>query len=131
MRDSDSETRVRLDLWLWAARFFKTRRLAVEAIKAGHVSVDGGAAKPSRELRIGDELSIKKGSVTFFVKVMDLDDKRGPAARAQQLYEETPESIANRERQRELHRLGALTTPHPHNRPDKRDRRRLADLKRT
>ena len=90
-----------------------------------------GAAKPSRELRIGDELSIKKGSVTFFVKVMELDDKRGPATRAQQLYEETPESIANREQQRELHRLGALTTPHPHNRPDKRDRRRLADLKRT
>ena len=130
MRDSDLKTRVRLDLWLWAARFFKTRRLAVEAIKAGHISMGSVAAKPSRELRIGDEMSIKKGSVTFSVKVLDLDDKRGPATRAQQLYEETPESIATRERQRQLQRLGALTTPHPHNRPDKRDRKRLADLKR-
>jgi ribosome-associated heat shock protein Hsp15 len=123
--------RVRLDVWLWAARFFKTRRLAVEAVKAGHVEVGGQVAKPSREVHLGDELTIRKDALQWVIVVDGLDDTRGPACRAQQLYHETPESIAERERQRELRRLGALTTPHPHNRPDKRDRRRLAGLKRS
>lgn len=123
--------RVRLDVWLWASRFYKTRRLAVEAVKAGHVAVGGQVAKPSREVHLGDELTIRKDALQWVVIVDGLDDTRGPASRAQQLYHETPESSAERERQRELRRLGALITPHPQQRPDKRDRRRLADLKRT
>jgi ribosome-associated heat shock protein Hsp15 len=87
---------MRLDKWLWAARFFKTRTLAVEAIEGGRVSVNGDRAKPAKELRIGDTLAIRRPPFEHVVRVRDLSDKRGPASVAATLFEETEESRARR-----------------------------------
>jgi ribosome-associated heat shock protein Hsp15 len=87
---------VRLDKWLWAARFFKTRALSVEAIEGGRVSVNGDRAKPAKELRVGDAVTIRRPPFEHAVVVKDLSDKRGPAAVAATLYEETAESRARR-----------------------------------
>ena len=87
---------MRLDKWLWAARFFKTRTLAVEAIEGGRVSVNGERAKPAKELRIGDTLAIRRPPYEHVVRVRDLSDKRGPATVAAALFEETEESRARR-----------------------------------
>ena len=87
---------MRLDKWLWAARFFKTRSVAVQAIDAGHVSVNGERAKPAKELRAGDELVVRRPPFEHRVVVKALSDRRGPAAEAAQLYEETAESRARR-----------------------------------
>jgi ribosome-associated heat shock protein Hsp15 len=113
---------MRIDRWLWTARLFKTRGLAAEAVKGGRVHVNGVAAKPSREVGLGDELEITIGSLRRTVIVRGAAERRVSAAQAAPLYEETPESIAERERQRELHRLaGPLDLG---GRPTKRDRRR-------
>ena len=87
---------MRLDKWLWAARFFKTRTLSVEAVEAGRVSVNGDRAKPAKELRVGDAVAIRRPPFEYAVVVKDLSDKRGPAAVAATLYEETVESRARR-----------------------------------
>jgi ribosome-associated heat shock protein Hsp15 len=117
-------TRVRLDKWLWAARFFKTRGLAAEDIGRGRVSVNGQVAKASRELKPGDLLQWRQGPVQRSVKVLALSQVRGPAPQAQALYEETPESIAARERAAEARRLGAEPASSiEQGRPTKRDRR--------
>ena len=87
---------MRLDKWLWAARFFKTRTLAVEAIEGGRVSLNGDRAKPAKELRIGDTLSIRRPPFEHVVRVRALSDKRGSAAVAAELFEETEESRARR-----------------------------------
>ncbi len=87
---------MRLDKWLWAARFFKTRTLSVEAIEGGRVSVNGDRAKPAKELRVGDAVAIRRPPFEYAVVVKDLSDKRGPAAVAAALYEETVESRARR-----------------------------------
>ena len=87
---------MRLDKWLWAARFFKTRALAVEAIAGGRVSVAGERAKPAKELKVGDRVSIRRPPFEFAIAVKALSDKRGPAAVAATLYEETEESRARR-----------------------------------
>jgi len=120
--------RVRLDKWLWAARFFKTRSLAVDEIGKGRVSVNGQTAKASRELRVGDRVELRHGSVPRAIVVRGLSEVRGPAPVAQALYEETAESIAERERLAQARRAGvepALAIEQ--GRPTKRDRRRLAD----
>lgn len=122
---------VRLDRWLWAARFFKTRRLAVDAVKTGKVSVDGVRAKPARAVRIGQRLSIRKGLETFEVDVTALSEQRGPASVARTLYAETPASQAAREHQRLEHRAAAAALPRPEHRPERRDRRALAAFKRS
>ncbi len=119
------ESGVRLDKWLWAARFFKTRALATEAINGGHVHLNGGRIKPSRAVKSGDTLTIRKGPQEFTVTVLALSARRGPAAEARRLYEESTESIEQRERLSEERRLHAAKTPHPDRRPDKRDRRRI------
>jgi ribosome-associated heat shock protein Hsp15 len=119
---------VRLDKWLWAARFFKTRSLAAEEIARNRVQVNGQTAKASRELRPGDEVALRAGGVPRTVRVRGISDVRGPAPVAQQLYEETPESVAEREafvRQRRLAPEPALSIEQ--GRPTKRDRRQLAD----
>jgi len=117
-------TRVRLDKWLWAARFFKTRGLAADDIGRGRVSVNGQVAKASRELKPGDLLQWRQGTVLRVVKVLGLSHQRGPAPQAQALYEETPESIAARERAAEARRLGAEPAASlEQGRPTKRDRR--------
>lgn len=118
---------VRLDKWLWAARFFKTRRLAVEAIEGGKVKLEGARAKPAKEIRVGNELAVRKGPYEHVVVVRGLSERRGPATEAQALYEETTASLAARERLQA--ELKAVSLPTPEGRPNKRDRRRLTALK--
>jgi len=117
---------VRIDKWLWAARFFKTRTLAADAVKGGRVELGGARVKASKEVAAGDELRITIGQVRRTVIVRELSDKRGPAKVAVTLYEETPESVAAREAAAEERRL---QSPPPGAdlgmRPTKRDRRRL------
>lgn len=123
--------RLRVDKWLWAVRFCKTRRLAVEEIDHGRVRVNGVAAKPSREVKPGDEVSITQpGGITRHVKVVGLSAQRGPAPVAQQLYEETPQSIAAREEAARMRRL-APEPAHSYSegRPTKRDRREIDRLR--
>lgn len=121
----------RLDKWLWAARFFKTRSLATQEIGKGRVQVNGQDAKASREVRPGDRIELRQGTVARTVLVLAVSDVRGPAPVAQALYEETPESIAAREAAAQRHR----EAPEPslaitQGRPTKRDRRDLADWNR-
>ncbi len=117
--------KVRLDKWLWAARFFKTRALAATAIGGGKIHVNGARAKPAYAVHPGDELQIRKGPYQFTVVVKDLSRSRGPAGVAALLYEETPESIADRRRLAEQHRLLAVAGPQPGERPTKRQRRQM------
>ena len=117
---------MRLDKWLWCARFYKTRSLATEEIAKGRVTVNGQAAKPARDLRCGDTVALRQGPVARTVLVRALSGARGPAPVAQLLYEETPESIAARERAAEQRRMA----PEPaaalqEGRPTKRDRRNI------
>jgi len=125
---------MRLDKWLWAARFYKTRGLAVESIDKGRVHVNGQTAKRSRELHVGDRVSIRQGAQVDFareLRVLGLSEVRGPAPVAQLLYEETAESIAARAAQvlaRPYVADPALTIEQ--GRPTKRDRRELADWQR-
>ena len=113
---------MRIDRWLWTARLFKTRGLAAEAVRGGRVHVNGVAAKPSREVEPGDELEITIGTLRRTVIVRGAAERRVSAAEAAPLYEETAESLAEGERQRELRRLaGPLDLG---GRPTKRDRRR-------
>jgi ribosome-associated heat shock protein Hsp15 len=122
--------RVRIDKWLWAARFFKTRSAATDAVAGGHVHVDGERVKPARDIKVGDRLEIRRGQQRFRVTVMGLADRRGPASVAAALYEEDAESIAARERQREERRLAKPIGADLSARPTKRDRRRLDALRR-
>lgn len=122
---------VRLDKWLWAARFYKTRSLATQEIDKGRVQVNGQVAKPARELRLGDLIEIRQGPVARALHVTGLSHVRGPAPVAQALYAETPESLAQREEAARQRR----ETPEPataieQGRPTKRDRRKLADWNR-
>lgn len=113
---------MRVDKWLWAARLVKTRALAAEAVRGGRVHVNGVAVKPSRELKPGDRLEISLGQgMRKVVDVRALAERRGPAAEAALLYEETPESIAAREQAATERRLAA--PPSLGSRPSKRDRR--------
>jgi ribosome-associated heat shock protein Hsp15 len=113
---------MRVDKWLWTARLFKTRALAAEAVKGGRVHVNGVAAKPSREVGPGDELTMTLGPLRRTVIVRAEAERRVSATEATQLYDETPESVAERERQAELRRLGGPVGLGE--RPTKRDRRR-------
>lgn len=122
---------VRLDKWLWAARFYKTRSLAVDEIGKGRVDVNEQPAKPARSLRVGDKVSMRREGVVRTVVVLALSEVRGPAPVAQKLYEETPESIAERKKQAEQRRFGAEPSQAiEQGRPTKRDRRKLADWNR-
>ncbi len=117
---------MRLDKWLWAARFYKTRALAVDDIGKGRISVNGQVAKASRELRLADTVLIRQGPVQRTVVVQGLSNLRGPAPVAQALYAETPESLAERSRAAEARRLSAEPAlAIEQGRPTKRDRREL------
>lgn len=125
------DTRVRLDKWLWAARFYKTRALAAEEIAKGRISVNGQPAKASRELRPGDRVALRQGPIERVVDVKALSTVRGPASVAQALYAETADSIAARQRAAEARRLAAEPADTiAQGRPTKRDRRHLADWQR-
>lgn len=121
------EEKIRIDKWLWAARFFKTRSLASQAVGGGHVQVNGSRVKPSRVVQIGDILQIRRGEEEFVVVVQGLSERRGPAVLAQALYQETEESRQGREAARQLRREGGAALP-PVRRPDKRDRRKIRKL---
>jgi ribosome-associated heat shock protein Hsp15 len=121
---------VRIDKWLWAARFFKTRGTAADAVLGGRVHVNDTRVKPSKEVRPGDTVEVHVAQTTWTVHVVGVADRRGPASMARTLYAETPESIAVREqRAREL-RLAAPLGSDLGTRPTKRDRRRLDALRR-
>jgi ribosome-associated heat shock protein Hsp15 len=123
---------VRIDKWIWAARFCKTRSLAAEAILAGHVQLNRARVKPSKDVRVGDELEIRIGTTQWTVVVVGLSDKRGPAKVAQELYTETDASRAAREQEALQRKLA--TPPIGADlgaRPTKQDRRRLDALRRS
>ena len=123
------EGRTRIDKWLWAARFYKTRALAAEAIAGGKVQVNGERVKRAKPLQVGDEVRIRQGPYEHQVAVRDLSDRRGPAVQAAALYEEKPESRAAREalvlRLKSLH---SAFLPE-RGRPTKKDRREINKLK--
>lgn len=118
---------VRADVWLWAARFFKTRSLAKQAIDGGKIDVNGGGCKPAKLLHAGDTLKISRGEERLEVEVLALADKRGPASAAQALYRESEASRLMREARREQRRLVGMQAPRQ--RPDKHARRDLRRLK--
>jgi ribosome-associated heat shock protein Hsp15 len=120
---------IRIDRWLWAARFFKTRSLAKKAVEGGKVHVENQRAKPSKELQIGQTLQIRRGETVQTVVVTLLSDQRGPATQAQRLYEETIESIDRRELRTSSRRMERAGLTVPSGRPDKKDRRALAQLR--
>ena len=121
-----AEDRVRIDKWLWAARFFKTRSMAAQAVTGGKVHVNGARIKPARMVQPGEELRIRRGELEFIVIVQAVSDKRRPAKEAQLLYVETEESITQREKTREQKRLEAADRMYgPMKRPDKRERRKI------
>jgi ribosome-associated heat shock protein Hsp15 len=119
-----SET-VRIDKWLWAARFFKTRSLATDAVDGGKVRLNGDRVKPARGVKVGDTLVIDNGSTEWEVLVQDLSDKRGSAAIAQTLYSETGQSIVKRQQQAEQRKFFREPGAALKGRPTKRDRRQL------
>ena len=116
---------MRLDKWLWAARFYKTRALATEAVAGGRVHLNGQAAKPAKGVRPGDRLEITAGRTRFVVDVTEVSERRGPPAEAARLYEETAESREARERAAQTRRMAPAPAPLAGGRPTKRDRRRL------
>ncbi|PKO79831.1 MAG: RNA-binding protein [Betaproteobacteria bacterium HGW-Betaproteobacteria-13] len=126
---SDSD-RTRLDKWLWAARFFKHRSAATEAVEGGKVKLNGASAKPARAVKPGDRIDITQAEATISVRVCGIAEKRGPAEQARLLYEESAESIARRETEREARRLAATPGAGLHGRPTKRDRRQIERFQR-
>ena len=125
-REEEGTAGVRLDKWLWAARFFKTRSLATEAVAGGKVELNGLRPKPSKEVRVGDKLRVRLGPYVHELTVRALGERRGPASVAATLYDETPESIAARERLREQHRMAPAVQYEEGGRPTKKDRRTLS-----
>jgi len=119
------DSQVRLDKWLWAARFFKTRSVAREAVSGGKVHLNGNRAKPGRSLNIGDELRIQRGEEEYTITVVDLSPRRGPATVARSLYEESEENRSRREKLAEERKLEYQQNATRERRPDKRQRRRL------
>ena len=126
MSESSPAGRVRIDKWLWAARFFKTRALASEAVDGGKVHVNGDRVKAARALRPGDRLEIRRGTEQLEVVVRALSEQRGPASAAQALYEETEASAVRRQAMVEQQRAIAAGAPRFEGRPDKKARRAIA-----
>ena len=117
--------KLRIDKWLWAARFFKTRALASKAVDGGKVHVNGQRAKCSRPIQVGERLDITRGHLHSVIDVLALSDKRGPAKEAQHLYEETAESIQQREQQSSQRKLLNASMPRSQGKPDKHQRRKI------
>lgn len=125
MNDGPVGPRVRLDRWLWAARLFRTRALATDAVCGGKVQVGGQRAKPARAVHPGEMLAVRRGDELLELEVLALSDRRGPAREAAGLYRETEASRVRREHEREQRRLAAQSAPAPERRPSKQDRRRI------
>lgn len=116
---------IRIDKWLWAARFFKTRSLATDAVNGGKIKLNGTQTKPAKDIKVGDRLDIYNGDTRWTVIVAALSEKRGPAVEARQLYEETAESSAAREAEQARRELEHEPAADLHGRPTKRDRRQM------
>lgn len=125
-----SEEKFRLDKWLWAARFFKTRSMASQAVTGGKVHVNGQRAKPARTVQVGYELRITRNQLTYIVTVLAVSGNRRPAVEARLLYQESPESITAREAQIEALKMNHAGHTAPDNRPGKRDRRKIREFTR-
>ncbi|TQI77720.1 heat shock protein Hsp15 [Serratia fonticola] len=120
---------VRLDKWLWAARFYKTRALAREMIDGGKVHYNGQRGKPSKIVELNAEIKLRQGNEERTVIVLAVSSQRRGASEAQLMYQETEASIANREKMALARKMNALTMPHPDRRPDKKERRDLIKFK--
>ncbi|HUO95123.1 MAG TPA: S4 domain-containing protein [Steroidobacteraceae bacterium] len=125
-----AEQRLRLDRWLWCARFYKSRSLAAAAVAGGHVHLNGARVKPAHVVRVGDALTLTLGGRDRDLEVSAIPERRGPATEARRCYRESEASLARGARQAEAQRLAALTTPRPDGRPDKKERRALYELAR-
>ncbi|HKC40404.1 MAG TPA: RNA-binding S4 domain-containing protein [Gemmatimonadales bacterium] len=123
-----ADSRVRLDRWLWAARFFKTRALSAAAIAGGKVQVNGTRAKPAKQLQVGDSLRIRIGPYEWLITVRALSERRGPPKTAQTLYDESAAGRAARERLAELHKIAPAPTYQGKGRPTKKERREIERL---
>jgi ribosome-associated heat shock protein Hsp15 len=128
MKEKSSEE-VRLDKWLWAARFYKTRAMAREMIEGGKVHYNGQRSKPGKVVELNAELTLRQGNDERTVVVAGITAQRRPASEAQQLYHETDASIEKREQMAQARKMNALTMPHPDRRPDKKERRDLMKFK--
>ncbi|NIG22173.1 ribosome-associated heat shock protein Hsp15 [Pantoea sp. Al-1710] len=128
MKEKTSEG-VRLDKWLWAARFYKTRALAREMIDGGKVHYNGQRSKPSKIVELQAELTLRQGNDERTVVITAIGDQRRPATEAQEMYAETAASIEKREKTALARKMNALTMPHPDRRPDKKERRDLMKFK--
>jgi ribosome-associated heat shock protein Hsp15 len=117
--------RLRIDRWLWFARFFRSRSLASAAVAGGRVHLNGERVKPAHAIRVGDRLAVARGEADFECLVTSIPARRGPASEAARAYEETPASRARREAGAVRRRLAPAETPRPEGRPDKHDRRLL------
>ena len=124
-----TQSQVRLDKWLWAARFYKTRSLAKSAVEGGKVHYDGARAKPSRMVEIGALIRLRQGFDEKIVEVLALSDQRGPAPVARTLYEETRESVEHREQNAEMRRSARLSQAAPDHKPNKKERRDIRRFK--
>jgi ribosome-associated heat shock protein Hsp15 len=125
---SEPLLRQRIDKWLWAARFYKTRSLAAQAIEAGHVRAQDARVKPAHDVRVGERVSVRKSGFTWEIEVTALSDRRGGAANAALLYRETAQSIAARTLAIEQRKAALAAEPRFAGRPTKRDRRKLEDF---
>jgi ribosome-associated heat shock protein Hsp15 len=123
-----ADGRVRLDRWLWAARFFKTRALSAAAIAGGKVQVNGTRAKPAKQLQVGDSLRIRIGPYEWLITVRTLSERRGPPKTAQTLFDESAEGRSARERLAELHKIAPTPTYQGKGRPTKKERREIERL---
>ncbi|MCU5771866.1 ribosome-associated heat shock protein Hsp15 [Erwiniaceae bacterium BAC15a-03b] len=128
MKEKNAEG-VRLDKWLWAARFYKTRAVAREMVEGGKVHYNGQRSKPGKLVELNAELTLRQGNDQRTVVVLAITDQRRPATEAQQLYSESAESIEKREKVALARKMNALTMPHPDRRPDKKERRDLMKFK--
>lgn len=127
MQNIDTAGAVRIDKWLWAARFFKTRQMATDAVAGGHVHLNGERTKAGRKISVGDRLSVTKAGMEWQLEVTGLVEKRVSAKLAQSLYVESAASLAAREKQQEQRRLNVVA-PAPKTKPDKRQRRQLSRI---
>ncbi|UOO80763.1 RNA-binding S4 domain-containing protein [Uruburuella testudinis] len=130
MKSSDTDTAMRLDKWLWAARFFKTRSLAQKHIELGRVRVNGDKVKNSKNIGTGDIIDLTLNSLPYKIKVLALNHQRRPAPEARQLYQEDMKTAELREQQKLLDQAGRSSAAYPDGRPTKRDRRQIDKVKR-
>lgn len=129
MKDDNDIAVMRLDKWLWAARFFKTRALAQKHIELGRIQVNGSKVKNSKSVCIGDIIELTLDSLPYKIKVKGLNHQRRPAPEARLLYEEDAKTAALREERKQLDRFSRITSAYPDGRPTKRDRRQLDKMK--